>query len=119
MYELVELFEPSETVPWLINVILLYAIPYLTVWFTAVILCRLNVFSQDRVIVRVYWGWLIPLCLHTVGSSILLLATAKYYKELGISLWYCMAYLIPVFLSGSLGIDLSNKIRDRVKKETT
>ncbi len=118
MYELIELFEPSETVPWLINVILLYAIPYLTVWFIAVILCRLKLFSEDRIIVRVYLGWLFPLCLHTVGSTILLLATAKYYKELGISLWYCMAFLVPVFLSGLLGIDLSNKIRDIFKKAT-
>lgn len=115
MYEIVEFFEPSYVRPWLLKIILLYAISYLAVWAVAFILCRFRWFNEGGVILRVYFGWLVPLTVHSVIFTVFLLASAKYCKELGISLWFCVVYLVPILLSGALGIDFSIKIRGRIK----
>lgn len=117
MYKIVEFFEPSYISPWLLKIILLYAISYLAIWVVAFILCRFRWSNEGGVILRVYFGWLVPLTLHSIISTVFLIASAKYYKELGISLWFCVVYLLPVFLSGALGINLSTKIRGRIRRE--
>jgi len=117
MYEIVEFFEPSYGSPWLLKIILLYAVSYLAIWVVAFILCRFRWSNEGGVILRVYFGWLVPLTLHSIIFTFVLLASAEYYKELGISLWFCAVYLLPVFLSGALGVNLSTKIRGRIRRE--
>jgi hypothetical protein len=115
MYQIVEFFEPIDVTTWLLRVFLLYTISCFTIWIVAFILSRLKWSNEGGIIMRVYFGWLIPLTLHCIISTFFLLISAKFYKELGISLWFCAAYLIPIFLSGGVGIDLSTKIKERIR----
>jgi hypothetical protein len=117
MSAIIELFEPVEAGTWILRVILLYVLSYITLWVLAFILSRFKYHKAGGAIFNVYLGWLIPFTMHSVFFVGFLLLSAKYYKDMGLSLWYCLIYLIPVFLDGFLGIDLSRKIRERLKKE--
>ncbi len=115
MYGLVEFFEPTYITAWLLKICMLYAASFFAVWVIAFIMSRIAWLTKGGIILRVYFAWIIPLTLLAVLSTIFLLVTATYYRELGISLWYCLAYLLIVFLSGIIGIDLSMKIRGRIR----
>jgi len=117
MLQIIEFFEPSDVGIWLLKIITSYLISYFTIWIVALILSRISWFVEGGIILRVYFGWLVPLTLHSIIFTVFLLYSAKYYKELGISLWYCIAYLFPIFLSGVLGLDLSMKIRERARRK--
>ena len=115
MYELIEFFEPVKIELWLIKVILLYIASYGIIWICALILCRL--LGGERLVIRVYLGWLFSLSVHSIFFTFFLLTSAKHYKELGISLWFCIPYLIPIFLNGIIGLDILNKIKNSLKEE--
>ena len=118
MNQIIEFFEPSLGVTsWLGKVVLLYIASYFIIWIVALILSRVRWFvSEEDAILKVYFGWLIPLTLHTIFFTSFLLFSLLHYKELGISSWFCSAYFLPIFLSGFLGISLSLNIRERIKK---
>jgi len=114
MSQIHEFFGPTTGFGlWSGKMLLLFISSYLVIWLLALVLCRI----VNDAILGVYFGWLLPLTLHAVCVTVLLLSTAIYYKQQDISPGFCFPYLL-LFLPASAvsGISLSLKIGQRLEK---
>lgn len=116
MYELAEFLEPNDFLPWLIRVIGMIAGSYVLVWLVAIVISRLNIFDRDDALLRVYFGWMIPLAVHCMVWATLGLFQATYFVELDISLWYCLLFVAPVVVSAVWGQDHCDNALVRLKR---
>ena len=117
MYEIAGFFEPLNIGTWALKMFCQIGIACLIIWAIAFVLCRIQWSNEGNVILNVYFGWLAPITLYAIIATIFVIVSAMYYKEMGISLWFCVAYLFPVFVSGIVGINLSRKIKTIVAKK--
>ncbi|MDP3013770.1 MAG: hypothetical protein Q8M92_05965 [Candidatus Subteraquimicrobiales bacterium] len=84
------------------------------IWVTASIFSRTKLIVQRDIELKVYCGSLIAFGLYNVIVALFLILIARHYKELDISLWYTMPYLIALFVSFFLTLDINNKIQTKL-----
>jgi len=87
---------------------------FLLVWLMASILSRTKIIIQDDAELKVHFGSLISLNIYTIIIVILLLFIGIHYKGLDISLWHILPYLVALFISFFLALNLSNKIHSKL-----
>lgn len=116
MQRIVEFFEPVEIQPWLVKIVVLFLASYFFIWIVALILSRISWFAREDAILKIYFGWLTPFTLNTLFAMLLLLFSAVYYKELDISLWYCLPFLLLAVISSMFAFGLIGNISERIEK---
>lgn len=117
MESIYEFFEPLTTGfnVWILKIIGLYVSLYLIIWIFALILSRKTWFGQEDVYVNTYLGWLMPYTIHTVLSALFLPLLAMHFEDLDISWTYCVPFLFMIIISGFTSLNLSSKIKSRLK----
>lgn len=118
MNEIAAFFEPLNIGTWALKMVLQFVFAFLIIWAIAVFLSKIQWSKEGGIILNVYLGWLIPITLYAVIAAIFLIVSALYYKEMGLSLWFCVVYIFPVLASGIIGINLSRKVKAIMGKKS-
>ena len=116
MYEIKLILEPTEFLPWFGRSVAVILISYVAIWLIALVLWRWQVLSKSDPVLRVELGWLIPLCLHSIVLTALVLYLAIDFKELGISLWHLVVFLVPIVFSVVQGLERRTNVDARLKR---
>lgn len=117
MEGILEFFEPLTGVgTWVLKILGLYVVSYLCIWVLAFALSRYSWFGQKDVYITTYLGWLIPFTTHALFSAVFLLLLANHFKQLDISWIYCIPFLLMILISGILGLNLSDKIKNEIMR---
>ncbi|MCU7805436.1 MAG: hypothetical protein KZQ96_19770 [Candidatus Thiodiazotropha sp. (ex Lucinoma borealis)] len=112
----VRVLDPAELQVWLLAIGAFYAASYLAIWLVTVVLSRFAILSNSRPSVSLYFGWSVPLSLHTILCAFIVVWSAKYYRDLDISLGYCSAFFAPMLFSGLLAIKSIRKLQERLRQ---
>lgn len=86
------------------------------VWIMAFIFSRTKLVIRDDTELKVHFGSLIVFSIYSVMVVLFLLLIAIHYKGLDISFWYTMPYLVILFVSFFIALDLSNKIQAKLSE---
>ena len=117
MDTILEFFEPTNGLSiWIQDFTLVFIIPYIVIWFLALILVWVGWKAGGDNQLRVYFAWMIPFILHLILSGVVIIFTAIHFRQLGISLGYAIPYILLILISWNCAYTLNSKVKERIKK---